>query len=72
MRRKHSPQLKAKAAVEGLKCLRTINEIASELEVHPSLVTQWKKIAAESPPELFSKPEKADKKGDEALARLAL
>lgn len=67
MRRKHSPQLKAKAALEALKGLRTINEIASDLEVHPGLVTQWKKAAAEGLPEIFSKPEKANKKNDEAL-----
>ena len=71
MRRKHSPQLKAKAALEALKGLRTTNEIASELEVHPTMVTQWKKIAAEGLPELFGRSEKVDRKNDEALlARL--
>ena len=56
MRRKHSAKLKAKAALEALKGLRPVNEIASDLDVHPGLVTQWKKRAREGLPELFSSP----------------
>lgn len=67
MRRRHSPQLKAKAALEAMKGLRPVNEIAGELDVHPGLVTQWKKIATDGLPELFSKPDKNRKQDDEAL-----
>lgn len=66
MRRKHPPQLKAKAAIEALKGLRPVNEIAGDLEVHPGLVTQWKRVALEGLPELFAKPRKKD--DSEALA----
>ena len=42
--------MKAKIAVEAIKGQRTIQEIASHYEVHPSQVTQWKKqLLAESP-----------------------
>lgn len=58
MRRRHSPQLKAKAALEAMKGLRPINEIARELYVHPGLVTQWKQIATDRLPKLFSKLDK--------------
>lgn len=67
MRRKHSAKLKAKAALEAIKGLRPLNEIAGELDVHPGLVTQWKKIATDGLPELFSKPDKKRKQDDEAL-----
>ena len=67
MRRKHSPQLKAKAALEALKGIRPINEIASELDVHPGLVTQWKKIATDGFPGLFANPQAQPKQSDEAL-----
>ena len=36
------------------------------LEVHPGLVTQWKRVAVEGLPELFAKPRKKD--DSEALA----
>ena len=67
MRRKHSPQLKAKAALEAIKGLRPINEIAGEFDVHPGLVTQWKKTATDGLPELFSKPDKNRKPDEDAL-----
>ena len=67
MRRKHSAKLKAKAALEAIKGLRPLNEIAGELDVHPGLVTQWTKIATDGLPELFSKPDKKRKQDDEAL-----
>ena len=72
MRRRHSAQLKAKAALEALKGLRPINEIASELDVNPGMVTAWKKVATDGLPELFAKPADIRAKNDaEALtARL--
>jgi transposase-like protein len=42
-RKKHSAEFKAKIALEAVKGLRTINEIAGEAEVHLTQVTLWKK-----------------------------
>lgn len=64
MRRRHSAQLKAKAALEALKGLRPVNEIASDLDVHPGLITQWKKRAREGLPEIFSSPKKKAESSD--------
>jgi transposase-like protein len=49
-RKKHSAEFKAKIALEALKNLRTINEIASEAQVHPTQVNQWKKQLQEEMP----------------------
>jgi transposase-like protein len=38
-RKKRSAKFKAKIALEAIKELKTINEIASEAEVHPTQVT---------------------------------
>ncbi len=38
-RKKHSAEFKAKIALEAIKGLKTINEIASEAEVPPHQVT---------------------------------
>jgi transposase-like protein len=42
-RRQFSAKFKFQVAVEALKELKTINEIASQYEVHPTQVKQWKK-----------------------------
>ena len=54
LRRQHSPEFKAKAALEAIRGVRTLNEIASDLGVHPITLTQWKKQALEGLPEVFS------------------
>ena len=53
-RKKHSAEFKAKVALEAAKGLKTINEIASESEVHPTQVTLWKKQLLEKMPTLFA------------------
>lgn len=44
---------KAKVALEAIKGLRTINEIAQEYGVHPTQVGVWKRIVAENIGQLF-------------------
>ena len=61
MRRKIYPVLKAKVALEAIKGLRSINEIASEYEVHPNQVSQWKKQFQDNAENLFSKTDKKSK-----------
>ena len=41
-RRIHSAEFKARIALEALKGLKTVQQIAAENEVHPTQVTQWK------------------------------
>lgn len=53
-RSRYSAELKAKVALEAIRGQKTINEIASEYDVHPSQVGTWKKQALESLPEVFS------------------
>jgi len=53
-RRRFGAAFKAKVALEAIKGLRTINEIAAEYEVHPNQVTKWKKQALEDLPNIFS------------------
>ena len=55
-RKRHSADFKAKVALEAIKGLNTINEIAAKYQVHPNLVTQWKKLALEALPQIFSDP----------------
>ena len=49
-RKSFGKAFKAKVAIEAIKGEKTINEIASIYEVHPTQVTQWKKLALENLP----------------------
>ena len=59
MKRKTFPsKFKAKVAIEALKGHRTVNQIATEFEVHPSQVNTWKKQLLEESSDIFSKGRK--------------
>ena len=54
-RRRFSGEQKAKIALEALRGERTLQEIASQYQVHPNQVGAWKRQAVEGLAELFSK-----------------
>ena len=66
-RRKHSPSFKAKVALEALKGEASIAEIASRYEVHPNLVTKWKKALQDEAASIFGEDHAKKKKQDENL-----
>ncbi len=53
IKKKRSSSFKKKVAIEALKESRTINEIASEFEVHPVQVSNWKKQLIEGSDMVF-------------------
>ena len=55
IKRTLSPQFKFQVALEGLKEVRSINEIAAANKVHPSQVTTWKKELREGGSLLFER-----------------
>ena len=66
-RRKHSPSFKARVALEALKGEETIAQIASRFEVHPNLVTKWKKALQDEAASIFGEDHAQKKKRDENL-----
>ena len=71
IRRQHPPAFKAKVALEAVKGEKTIAELASEYQVHPTQVKQWKDILIANMIELFSgKYKSRDKEQDELLTSL--
>ena len=42
-RRKHTAEFKARIALEAIRGIDTLNEIAAKYEVHPVQVGNWKK-----------------------------
>ena len=66
-RKQHNPNFKARVALEAIRGEKTINEIASSYEVHPNVVSLWKKQVLERLPDMF-----ADKRSKDAKANSAL
>ena len=49
-RRKHTAEFKARVAIEAIRGMKTMSEIASEFEIHPVMVSNWKKEMLDSAP----------------------
>ena len=66
-RRQHGAEFKARVALEAIKGIRTINEIAAEYEVHPSQINKWKKQLLSELPGIFSSRRQKAAQDEEAL-----
>ncbi len=53
-RRNFSAAFKAKVALEALRGDQTLAELAARHRVHPNLITNWKRRAAEGMVDVFS------------------
>jgi transposase-like protein len=70
-RKPRSAQFKSQVALEALKNEKTINELASEYEIHANQISQWKRQLLDNLPDIFSKGRSQKTQNDEALqARL--
>jgi transposase-like protein len=58
-RKKYSAEFKLKAVLEILKGEKTASQLAGELEVHPLVLSDWKKHFKENGVQIFEKPGKA-------------
>ncbi len=55
IRKKHSPQFKAKVALAAIQNDETIAQIASRFGVHPTMVSTWKRQMLEGAADIFDK-----------------
>lgn len=42
-RKRHDPEFKARVALEAIKGIKTVQQIAADFDVHPVQVSEWKK-----------------------------
>jgi len=55
MRRKIDPALKAKVALEAIKGIKTVSEIAGQYGVHPNQIAIWRRTVLDEIPGVFSR-----------------
>lgn len=58
IRKRHSSSFKAKVALEAIKEIKTMNELASQYGVHQVQISRWKKELLEALPSVFIKDRK--------------
>jgi len=75
-RRRHEPEFKARVALEALKGIKTIQQIAKDFDVHPVQVSEWKKTMTEGATGVFgsgrgkTEEEDFDRQRDELHAKI--
>jgi len=69
-RRNYSPEFKAKVALAAIKDDATLSELAARFEVHPNLITKWKRSLLEAAADIFGKDQKSRKITEDQIDEL--
>jgi transposase len=70
-RRRYSADFKAKVALEAIRGEQTINELAARYELHPNMITNWKRQAIDNMAVVFSgAAERSNKANDDQINNL--
>ena len=69
-RKQHSPQFKAKVALAALQNEETTAQLASRFDIHPTMITTWKRQLLDNAAELFDKSQKSRKQAEGKIDEL--
>jgi transposase len=69
-RKQHSSQFKAKVALAALQNEETTAQLASRFDIHPTMISTWKRQLLDSASELFDKNHKSRKQVEGQLDEL--
>ena len=70
--RTHSPEFKARVAMEAISGRKTIQEIAADHAIHPIRESQWKRQLLDGASELFTRGKKNKNTGDSQVKEAEL
>jgi transposase len=71
-RRRHDPEFKARVALEALKGLKTVQQIAKDFDIHPVQVSEWKKTMQAQAGRIFAKGAESVREPDSERERMEL
>lgn len=66
-RRTFTDKFKAKVALEAIRGVKTIAELAKEYQVHPNQISGWKRQVLTNVPDIFASGEKPRARTEEEL-----
>lgn len=69
-RKQYSPQFKAKVALEAVRGEKTVSELASQYEVHPTMINNWKRQLLDEASSLFEKGSQTSKANESQQAQI--
>ncbi len=65
-RRRFSAEFKAKVALEAIRGEQTIQDLASRYELHPNMITNWKRQAIDNMAAVFGAGAERSNQADDA------
>jgi transposase len=65
-RRRFSAEFKAKVALEAIRGDQTVAELSNRYELHPNMITNWKRQAIDNMASVFAGASERKNKSDEA------
>jgi putative transposase len=66
-RRAFTDEFKAKVALDGVKGVKTLGELAAQYQIHPNQVSEWKRQLLAHAPGIFSGKKNGAVKTEEEL-----
>ena len=66
-RKQHSKEFKAKVALEAIKGVHTMSELATRFQVHPTQIAKWKKQLSSRASVLFERGSQVDSADEDKL-----
>jgi len=69
-RKQYSSQFKAKVAIEAIRGQKTTAELASQYDIHPTMINNWKRDLLEKASDLFDSGKAVSKAQSETQAQL--
>ena len=69
-KKRYTAAFKSKVALEALKGQKTLSEIASEYEIHPNQVSQWKRQLRDGIETVFTDPSRSNRSDEKEKDKL--